>query len=492
MPPELPLQRNPVECAGMHENLHRAMLPIGFLLFSIYILYGLVSRPGSASSYSYLGGLIFVEIVVAALWNYHRSLFPMLMLVFLSAGTDTPLKGLGTSARWLVLAAGALVGFIIYMRGNHSFATIHLLGLFCIIAALVSAMVSNYPKLALLKTGSLLLVLLYGACGARLGVIGREAKFVAGLLWGCEIVVYFSAFEYFVLHEPFFGNPNSLGVVTGIVTTPVLLWGAIVSAGTRSYPRRIFALLISVLLVLSSYSRAGIGAAVLSSVLLCLATRHYRLLLKGGLIALAAAFLIAATVPLPDNHDVHTDTLVDVFLYKGKTEEGVFGSRQSPWTQTSAIIRAHPWFGSGFGTSITSIEGWQIDYAFQSTYGSLREHGNSYLEILEWVGILGMVPFVLLIGTIAVNAARATAALFRSADPMSPLAPITMILIAGLGHAAFEDWLFAPGYYMCVLFWALAFVQADLLALAAPAVAPRPRYPAFDVRGDYGVLSPGR
>jgi len=36
-------------------------------------------------------------------------------------------------------------------------------------------------------------------------------------------------------------------------------------------------------------------------------------------------------------------------------------------------------------------------------------------------------------------------------------------LAAGLVHAAFEDWLFAAGYYLCVFFWTLAFIMVDVL-----------------------------
>jgi hypothetical protein len=32
-----------------------------------------------------------------------------------------------------------------------------------------------------------------------------------------------------------------------------------------------------------------------------------------------------------------------------------------------------------------------------------------------------------------------------------------------LVHAAFEDWLFAVGYYLCVFFWSLAFIMVDVL-----------------------------
>ena len=36
-----------------------------------------------------------------------------------------------------------------------------------------------------------------------------------------------------------------------------------------------------------------------------------------------------------------------------------------------------------------------------------------------------------------------------------------MVMVAGLLHAGFEDWLFAPGYYLCVFFWSMAFVFVD-------------------------------
>jgi hypothetical protein len=40
--------------------------------------------------------------------------------------------------------------------------------------------------------------------------------------------------------------------------------------------------------------------------------------------------------------------------------------------------------------------------------------------------------------------------------------PFAMVSLAGLVHAAFEDWLFAPGSYICLFFWVLAFLLIDL------------------------------
>ena len=42
-----------------------------------------------------------------------------------------------------------------------------------------------------------------------------------------------------------------------------------------------------------------------------------------------------------------------------------------------------------------------------------------------------------------------------------------MVVLAGLVHASFEDWLFAVGSYPCLFFWVFAFVLADILPDAA-------------------------
>jgi len=43
-----------------------------------------------------------------------------------------------------------------------------------------------------------------------------------------------------------------------------------------------------------------------------------------------------------------------------------------------------------------------------------------------------------------------------------PAVPLAMVVVAGLVHACFEDWLFAVGYYLCVFFWSLALVLVDV------------------------------
>jgi hypothetical protein len=58
---------------------------------------------------------------------------------------------------------------------------------------------------------------------------------------------------------------------------------------------------------------------------------------------------------------------------------------------------------------------------------------------------------------------RALARLRKLGHPNYPAAPVACIVIAGLVHAAFEDWLFAVGYYVTLVFWILAMSLPDLV-----------------------------
>jgi hypothetical protein len=51
--------------------------------------------------------------------------------------------------------------------------------------------------------------------------------------------------------------------------------------------------------------------------------------------------------------------------------------------------------------------------------------------------------------------------MFRTRDPSHAAIPLAIVVLAGLIHAGFEDWLFAPGYYLCAFFWSMAFMLVD-------------------------------
>lgn len=472
----------------MSDSGSRTLIVVSLVLCLITFSVALL-QPSYLGEYYYLGALVFIEVMLVALWGYAKRFFPVLIGVFLWAGIDVPLNDVWIARRWFVLAIAAGAGFAIYIRDRrHAFSGIHLTALVCVLSAVISALVSSYPQTAVLKALSLFLLFTYAATGARLAVIGREGKFFYGLLLGCELIVWIGTIAYFIFRYALFGNPNSLGAVVGVVALPLLLWGTCISQQSNLYHRRIFSFILGVLLLLSSYSRAGIIAAVISCTILCVCLGRYRFLIKGAGMVLLAALLIATFSPVRSEE---SGSLLQ-FVYKGEQEKGIMASRNSVWDRTVISIRERPWFGSGFGTVATDYDTAGAPTPGFSSEGVTREHGNSYLAILEWVGLLGVVPFYGLALIVAVRTSQVLIWLKRTKDPFSPAVPIALVMVAGLIHAGFEDWLFAVGYYLCIFFWSLAFVLIDVLPAAVPAITlPNPAF-VPPSPGNLDLAMPGR
>src|SRR3954468_12664697 len=119
--------------------------------------------------------------------KYRSAFFSVLIIVFLLAGTDLPLHGPFLQARWAVLAVAAVVGVAIYLKdATHHFKVFHLVALFCMLSAVVSAFVSQYPAESRLKAASLSLLFLYSLSGARVAVPAiHPERFFHRLLLGC-------------------------------------------------------------------------------------------------------------------------------------------------------------------------------------------------------------------------------------------------------------------------------------------------------------------
>jgi len=456
------------QVGNVNNTLIKVLPLVGLLVCSLSLLCVLWGFPVNFSSLEVLGGVLFLQILVAALWKYRECFFPLLILIFLWAGSDVPLRETWAFGRWFVLIGGAVVGFVAYLKHtHHHFGFFHLVALSAGLVALISAYQSMHPTVALLKAVSLLILFVYAASGARLAIIGREARFFSGLLIACEFLIYASAISYFIFHFAIFGNPNSLGVVTGVVVTPLMVWGVLATERVTERHRRCIGLALSLVLLFSSYSRAGILAAAGSSVLLGIALRRYRWLITGAAIATLFAVLVA-TVLAPRSDA--SSSVVDAFLYKGQRGH-LLTSRKSIWDETTSVIRQHPWFGAGFGTNVASSDIFN-ESMFKSSSQATKEHGSSYLAILEGVGLLGVLPFYTLLFLVSANIARVFRRVRRTGDPLSPALPVAVVLLAGLVGGAFEDWIFGVGYYACVFFWSFAFVLADLVPAEASAPSP--------------------
>ena len=417
-------------------------------------------RPGYFNNEQYLAGAVFLQILAVCLWFYDLLFFPLLMVIFLWAGTDLPMSGSWTAARWVVLGVGAFVGLVRSLRfGRQPFNRFHLVSFLCVASALVSAMVSALPGFSALKAVSLFLLFLYGSAGARL-VLRDPDRFFRGLLLACEISVYVTAFFYFVLGHEVWGNRNAVGAIEGVVAAPLLLWGTLVASEKNLRLRCTLAFFGSLYLIYFSLTRAAFLAAAVSMLLLLLGIRRQKLILQG---LIAAGCVVAFTaVAIPEHFENLKTSFTEGVVYKGHQSEGLLGSRLTPWQETFSVIKENPYFGSGFGASVTQQRPYGEASKFTSSSDTNREHGSSYLAIMEWMGLLGILPFVLLIALLILAFRRVFVWMRSTGSAAHYSVPIMMVLVAGLVHALFEDWLFAVGYYLTILFWSFASLLMDL------------------------------
>jgi O-antigen ligase len=419
--------------------------------------------PALFTNLTYMGGLVAVEVVLACIWQFEKVFLPVTIGCFLLAGTGLPLAGASTTLRWLFLATGGLFGLLLWMKSNRAqhFGLFHLVALFCVFAAIASASASEVPETAMLKVLSLFLLFLYAATGGRVAVANREEHFFRGLILACEILVYVVSAGYLALGYNVFGNPNALGAVIGVAVVPVMLWAALLASTARERQRRMIALALCGVLLYASVCRAAILADAVLVVVLAIALRRPRLLLKTAFVG--ALFLEVMAVANPAHMVELTDSLTGKFIFKTQQgNKGIFGSRQTPWDETVSSVKQHPWFGSGFGTT-SGLGGSQFYGSPLSTTdaGSNREHGSSYLALAEYMGLLGIAPFLLLL-LLLIRAAVRVYRWMRARGPYHYAVPLAMIVLAGLVHAGFEDWLFAVGSYLSVFFWVSAFLLVDL------------------------------
>jgi O-antigen ligase len=279
---------------------------------------------------------------------------------------------------------------------------------------------------------------------------------------------------YFALGYAVFGNPNALGAIIGVAVVPVLLWAAVAAETRGLRQRRFFALALCGVLLYQANSRASTLAAIVVVLVLTVGLRHQRLLLQCAFVSVL--FLTAMAVISPSQMEERVTEFTGRTIYKASVNHpGAFGSRLSPWTETLSVVKRRPWFGTGFGTS--EMGEFRPGLSSSSVYtieGSNREHGNSYLALAEYLGLLGGVPFLGLLFMIIWIVVRTFRWMRRTANPYHYCIPFTLVVIAGLVHAFFEDWLFAVGSYLCLFFWVSVFLLIDL----APEVKAELRMPA--------------
>ncbi|HEY3974994.1 MAG TPA: O-antigen ligase family protein [Candidatus Sulfotelmatobacter sp.] len=443
----------------MNERVPKIALIAAAVVCPLVLLLLAYSQPRYFANVTNMGGLILIEGLAVAVWMYRRFFFALVIVAFLFAGVRVAVGGYWTTGRWAILAVGAAVGSLVMLKErNHRFGLFHVTAVFAVLTSIVSASVSQFPGVAILKASSFGLLFLYAGTGARLAVTGRESRFFTGLLAACEGFVAVMAVYYLIFGIGFMGNPNSLGAVMGVAAAPMLFWGALLPEPLAVNRRRLILYLLSMYLTFHSHSRAGMAAALISCGLLCAALRKYTMI--GAGVAIITICIAAGAIFNPDATERAFSSVTKTVLYKDSTNGNVFASREDPWQRALDTISNHFWFGTGLGTADVINDG-PVEM-FVSTEDITSENGSSYLAILAGVGILGVLPFFLLMFLLLGKIARTVLWMLTTGNACHPAVPIAMIMLAGLIHAAFEDWLFAAGYHLCVLFWCLAFVFMDV------------------------------
>jgi O-antigen ligase len=345
----------------------------------------------------------------------------------------------------------------------------HVTAIFSVFTCLMSATVSQHSEVALLKATGVLFLFVYAATGARLAFARSELSFLHGLRRGSEVLVAAVGIMY-GLGFQVLGNPNSLGAVMCLLA-PVLLWGLLIDQGSYFRPLHLLFFFLCVSLLVYSRARAGLLAAACSCALLCVGLRRYRLLVT----SLITVVILTAGVSLVQPEFL--SSFGGQLVYKRQDQgQGFWSSRESPWGRSIEMIERHPWFGMGIGTTSENSATVEGAILFSSSNGVNTENGSSYLSVLLGVGILGAVPILLLLLILIANLGKTFIFMWRSRSLFSAV-PFAVVIVSGLIHAAFEDWLLAPGNYLCAFFWICAFIFMDVNSKLPTAIALRANTP---------------
>ena len=416
---------------------------------------------------------MIVAIVVCAIVLFGslippRYLILSTLLAFL--GASMPIVNLGgvlNQFRWVMLLALAL-GMLLRSSVQSSRSVWHPMHLCVFGFVLYAALSSSYSANGLmtaLKAGTFgclaAAVMLYG----RLESGGQSAGscMLLGQVYWCAVIVALGCALTVVHVLPArpgffagpFGNPNSLGAFIPLVA-PVLLLQLL-----RSFDKgpqiRVANVLLTVacfILLFMSRSRAGLVAAFLACGwwLYFAHRRAFGLFLGGALISGLIMGLY-----FPEN----AQNLNRVYVLKGSSY--ALKSRGELISASWEAAKESPLIGVGFGVSKGYSEDWE--FGFESG-NALREKANSFLALVEEVGLIGA-GFLLLPLAWVLVAAIQRLMLFRRLHQMGEEFWVTLTLsaclVGGLGNAFFEAWLTSVGFFSTILFWLVFGVLAARL-----------------------------
>ena len=369
--------------------------------------------------------------------------------------------------RWFMLFALALGVFLrsSVQKSRSPWHPMHLsLACFVVYAAISSSFSAN-GLMTILKAGTFGClaagVMLYGRLESG-GQSGGWCKLLDQVYW-CAVIVALGCALVGIHVLPMrpghfagpFGNPNSLGAFIPLAA-PVLLLKLLRSLDKGPLIRvgNVLLTLAYFIFLVMSRSRAGLSATFLACAWwLYFAHRRAFGLFLGG--TLLTALIYGLYFP------EYTQNLGRVYVYKGsayvlKTREELF---RASWEAASES----PLVGVGFGVSKGYSEDWE--FAFASGAAG-REKANSYIALVEEVGLIGAGFLLLPLAWVLVNATHRLMD-FRRRHQMGEefwvMLTLSACLVGGVVDVSVEAWLTSVGFFSAILFWLVFGVLAARL-----------------------------
>jgi len=435
---------------------------VGFGLPFLIIRYGWFACLGMSFVFLSSWAVLFNPFVYLSL----------IMSVYLSGTSLMYYSSLGDILdllRWLFLGAASMVGVMKYIvnRERAKLDTFEKLFLMTCLAAFLSVVVSVNPLFSFFKSVTLIMLfvfLFFWYKGAVVMSLKREFLIIQILVILAIVTIAWSMWMFFFYPENCFvmgnfrgalRNANTLGRLLGILGIPSFLY--MYFTAQRKILKLFWGFLLTIcfIMLISTHSRAGIGAGIISSFIMLFLQRRKFIVWVVTASIVVGCFAYAYD---PNIWGQSKDYIRENLIFKKRSPENFMGGRAQNWQWLVSIIRTMPLFGVGFGAYPGVSEKWNPRF---SSRGGFYETGNSYLDILVQVGTLGSIPVFLLISYLLLLEFRVIKYIwFEKSDLQDlPLIAFTSIIISGLFNAIFESWMFAVGNIITIVFWLVVYTQ---------------------------------
>ncbi|OWV39217.1 O-antigen ligase family protein [Mameliella alba] len=389
-------------------------------------------------------------------WNKGGTLLALGLVATVGPSVAYVNTVLNPGMRWLVLLVLLVSLFLSrnLFTGLRGYTQIFVLGLLTL--TVLSMLWSPVPQLSGTKSIIFLMVVIAYSSAGALWMRHSQRKNALNVFWPLTVLVLIAGFggaanfsaqvqmnETVTLHRGLTFNSNFLGMII-LGALPLPLW-RISQPDISLRERWFYYALLAVLLyyLAASFSRASfLGASLL-----------FLFFFMGRGIGRFTIILIATVTILavmPALFPVLTADIIATYIYKGASDtSSVLASRDFVWTESYEGAMQGGLWGLGYGVSY-GFDDYTLGFG-SSGYG--REKANTFLAIVEEIGLFGLTLFL---GIILSLLLRGFAAIVVARDRNDRLLLfiLTGYIIALTVHAQFEAWMFSPGGALSPAFWA--------------------------------------